>query len=249
MSPDSDPKSEPVLSLTPWPPSLCPLPPQRSGGPAGAGGGSIVSGDQRPAPLSFGRRDQARLGTGVVQATAQLQPQSCWGWGGKFRALKGCADKGGGEKLAQFSAGVRSSLPSRPLSPARQSPQRPSWVPFPSHLHPKGPDTLSQEESLTKVPGGKSSPNFSGTIYSCVSDYHVKERGQRGLRTPCCNLDTKRLGRGCMGEAGGVHQVLPKSGVYQVLPPFPRRTPLGTLMGVASCPPGLLHHLWATFRR
>lgn len=37
-----------------------------------------------------------------------------------------------------------------------------------------------------------------------------------------------------MGEAGGVHQVLPKSGVYQVLPPFPRRTPLGTLMGVAS---------------
>lgn len=94
-----------------------------------------------------------------------------WGWGGKFKALEGMGRQRRTE-AGWFSEGLQS----RPAAPS--PPESCHSRPFPfsgpsplpsSNLHPKGPETLSQEERKSlSVAGGRSSPNLSGTVRSRV---------------------------------------------------------------------------------
>lgn len=106
---------------------------------------------------------------------------------GNSRPWRGCAD-GGRQKQARSRRVCRASLPLPcspvPLLESRHSRPFPVLGPSPlpsSHLHPEGPETLSQEERKSlKAPGGRSSPNLSGTICSRLRKRCQQSRGTWG---------------------------------------------------------------------
>ena len=90
---------------------------------------------------------------------------------GNSRPWRGCTD-GGRQKKAGSRQVCRASLPLPRAPKSCHSRPFPFLGPSPlpsSHLHPEGPETLSQEERKSlKAPGGRSSPNLSGAVGSCL---------------------------------------------------------------------------------